>query len=143
MTEIKEILVILWQKRRQIIICLSVFLTPGVIIALATPIEWRADNTLITMSSSDSRLPSSIGGLATIVWINLGASNSSQINPESYADILSSSYFTNELVNTPFYSFNKPDSISLFKYHEEYIEQSLFSSVQSLQSLVFNFTATN
>mgnify|MGYP001192550748 CR=1 FL=1 len=56
-----EILNLLYSKRRLIILVTVIFTLLGFLVALTSPTEWRASNTLVTMSKSGSSIPSSLG----------------------------------------------------------------------------------
>jgi len=138
-----EILNLLYSKRRLIILVTVIFTLLGFLVALTSPTEWRASNTLVTMSKSGSSIPSSLGNLVGIAGIDIGGSANGEINPLSYEDILSSEFFIDSLTNTKFYSKNLSDSISLYDYHTQYLKTGVLSKFFQIPGLVMGVFASS
>ncbi len=78
--DIIQIVKTIWKNWRFIVVFSSIFVFVGVASALLSPIAYTSSSTFILSSSSDDK-SSSLGGVASLVGINLGGMSSSREIP--------------------------------------------------------------
>ncbi|MFT7155576.1 MAG: hypothetical protein ACI8Q1_000578 [Parvicella sp.] len=127
---IKEI----WSRRLFIIIVTFAFFVFGLVIAFTSKVEYKASAKLMSESQKGmSPDLGGLGGLAGLAGINLDMGGGGSLTPELYPEIVKSSVFINNLINTPIY-FEKIDkTISGFDYFKEFDQASLLG-------LIFEYT---
>ncbi len=89
----------IWKSKRFVILFSSFFVFIGIITALISPIVYTSSSTFILSSSNDNQT-SSIGGVASLVGINLGVSgNDNRIPATMYPTVVESVEFKRQLLN--------------------------------------------
>ena len=89
----------IWKSKRFVILFSSFFVFIGIITALISPIVYTSSSTFILSSSNDNQT-SSIGGVASLVGINLGVSgNDNRIPATMYPKVVESVEFKRQLLN--------------------------------------------
>jgi len=95
-----ELLKTAWNGRKHIIIISLVFVLLGVTFAFLSPIVYSSSTTFIN-SQTESSTNSGLGGVASLVGINLsGMSSGSEIPPLMYPQIAESVQFKRDLLNS-------------------------------------------
>ena len=98
--DLVELLATIYKSRKVIIIVTAVFLIFGLLVALLSPVEYKAEITFVPQTTEDSVVNSSLSGLAAFAGINLRSSeSSSQIPPSLYPTILESTTFKKIFLN--------------------------------------------
>lgn len=110
----------IWLGRRIVLITFGLFVVLGVLIAMLSPVKYRAGAVLLPQVE-DQRDLGQLGGLASLAGVDLAGmmGNSSGIAPELYPNIVSSYPFLNELVHTEFAFSGSDEGKTLFKHLEE------------------------
>ena len=89
----------IWKGKRFVILFSSFFVFIGIITALISPIVYTSSSTFILSSSNDNQT-SSLGGVASLVGINLGVSgNDNRIPATMYPTVVESVEFKRQLLN--------------------------------------------
>ena len=89
----------IWKSKRFVILFSSFFVFIGIIKALISPIVYTSSSTFILSSSNDNQT-SSLGGVASLVGINLGVSgNDNRIPATMYPKVVESVEFKRQLLN--------------------------------------------
>lgn len=123
----------LWAARKLILKVAGIAVVIGVVIALTTPAQYTASVTLAPESSKSSG--GSLSGIASMLGVgslSMGG-DADALNVQLYPDIVASTPFILDLMDTPVKTLNKeqPDT-TLVGYLKEYTSQSLMGSVISL-----------
>ena len=75
--DLRELILFLWEKRKEIIIITSIFAITSIINTLSTPNEYRATISLVPNETDNSTISSSLtgtlGGISSLAGINFGA----------------------------------------------------------------------
>ena len=89
----------IWKGKRLVILFTSFFVFIGIIAALTSPIVYTSSSTFI-LSSNNNQTTSSLGGVASLVGINLGVSgNNNRIPATMYPKVVESVEFKRQLLN--------------------------------------------
>lgn len=119
-----------WAGRKTILICLLVGTVLGVFVAITTPAEYTATTIMVPQTGSKSSA-GGLSGLAALAGIDLGTSaQGGEMSPVLYPQIVSSTPFKLELMNTPikFKDIDKP--VSLFDYSTKYKKTSVLGTIK-------------
>ena len=122
----------LWAARKLLLKVAGIAAIIGVVIALTTPKTYTVNATLAPESS---KIGSSLSGIASMLGVgglNMG-SDADALSVMLYPDVVSSTPFIIDLLDTPVKSMNEeiPDT-TLVGYLEEYQSSSLFGTILSL-----------
>ena len=123
----------LWATRKLLMKVAGIAVIVGVVIALTTPKQYTVNVTLAPeMGKSGSGGLSSIASMLGVGGFNLG-NDADALNVTLYPDILSSTPFILDLMDTPVSMLDEelPDT-TLVGYLSEYTSSSLMSTVMSL-----------
>ena len=89
----------IWKGKRFVILFSSFFVFIGIVIALSSPIVYTSSSTFILSNSNDNQT-SSLGGVASLVGINLsGSDNNNRIPATMYPKVVESVEFKRQLLN--------------------------------------------
>ena len=111
-----QIIRTLWTSRFFIIKTSIVFILVGIFISLTSPIVYSASTTFIPQTSNTSG-SSNLSGVASLVGIDLGLSNSgTEIPPSIYPQIIESVPYKRELLKTLIVFPDKNSNVSLKDY---------------------------
>ena len=125
--DLVELIQRMWINKRLIIIVTSVFVVLGLLVALFSPKEYTSACDVVPQASDSSAL-SRMGSLAALAGINLDQmQNVKTLSPLVYKNIMESTTFRKELMQTPL-NFKEIDHpISFYEYctNEEYNKPSI------------------
>ena len=125
--DLVELIQRMWINKRLIIIVTSVFVVLGLLVALFSPKEYTSACDVVPQAS-DSSAMSRMGSLAALAGINLDQmQNVKTLSPLVYKNIMESTTFRKELMQTPL-NFKEIDHpISFYEYctNEEYNKPSI------------------
>lgn len=115
--DLKEIIIKLWSNRKFILTFTGVFLVLGILIAFLSPVTYKATCTVVPQLPQKDG--GNIGGLASIVGINLGSPMGGEIlSPTVYPQIINSVPFCKELMQTEIIPEKYPnETITLYEYY--------------------------
>lgn len=122
----------LWAARKLLFKVAGIAVIVGVVIALTTPKQYTASITLAPESSKGGGGLSGIASMLGVGGMNMG-SDADALNIQLYPDIVSSTPFILDLMDTPIKTIDKeqPDT-TLVGYLKEYTSSSLMSTMMSL-----------
>jgi LPS O-antigen subunit length determinant protein (WzzB/FepE family) len=125
--DLVELIQRMWINKALIIIVTSVFVVLGLLVALFSPKEYTSACDVVPQTSDSSAL-SRMGSLAALAGINLDQmQNVKTLSPLVYKNIMESTTFRKELMQTPL-NFKEIDHpISFYEYctNEEYNKPSI------------------
>lgn len=125
--DLVELIQRMWINKALIIIVTSVFVVLGLLVALFSPKEYTSACDVVPQASDSSAL-SRMGSLAALAGINLDQmQNVKTLSPLVYKNIMESTTFRKELMQTPL-NFKEIDHpISFYEYctNEEYNKPSI------------------
>lgn len=118
----------LWNGRKIIIICLSVFTALGLFAAFSMKRTYTVSTVMVPQVSSTSN--SSLSSLASLAGFDLGSANSgAELSPLIYPQIVSSVPFCRELMYTPLHFSEVDSAVSIYTYVTEIAKPTVKSSV--------------
>lgn len=132
--DLVELLQKIWLKRAFILKMTGIFLLAGLFVALFSPVKYTAHCTVVPQSSENSS-GSNLGGLASMMGVNLGtgASGSETLAPNVYPQIAKSVPFAREIMQTPIrVERSKGEEITLYDYYtdKQYQSFNLLSAIR-------------
>ena len=120
-----------WDARILILKVCGIGALVGLILAISTPKEYTA-KILIAPESSSRSTSSSMGALAAMAGVNLGASSTRDaISPDLYPDIVNSTPFLIGLFELPVQTKKDSVPMSLYTYMSEHQKKPWWKSVTS------------
>ena len=127
--DIWELLHLLWDGRKTIIITSAIFLALGLIAALSMKRSYTCTSVMVPQYSA--RSSSSYSSLAALAGFDLGTYNmsSSDLSPLVYPQIVNSATFRRELINTPLHYAKADTAVSMYTYSKEYAKPSTIDNV--------------
>lgn len=123
----------LWEKKAFIIKVTCVFAVLGVIVAITTPKEYTASCVVVPETKGGAFSASSLGGLAAIAGINLGASSGGEmLSPLMYDKLINNINFRKDLMQTPinWEEYDEPVTILDYYTNPDYAQISVFGMVK-------------
>ncbi|MDW3196201.1 MAG: Wzz/FepE/Etk N-terminal domain-containing protein [Cytophagales bacterium] len=127
--DLLELLKLILDKRKKIIIVNIIVLFFGLFVAIFSPIQWKSSGVFIPQSS-DGINPSNLGGLASLAGINLSmGGSSSEIPPALYSKIASSVDFRLDLLDVVITVPEKGD-LTYADYYENVYRRSLLEAIK-------------
>ena len=123
----------LWEKKSLIIKVTCVFAVLGVIVALTTPKEYTASCVVVPETKGGAFSSSSLGGLAAMAGINLGASSGGEmLSPLMYDKLMKNINLRKELMQTPinWEGYDEPVTILDYYTNPEYAKTSVLGTVK-------------
>ncbi|MFA5816686.1 MAG: Wzz/FepE/Etk N-terminal domain-containing protein [Bacteroidales bacterium] len=122
----------LWLSRRTILLIVLIFGALGLFIALVSPVEYTAKTIIVTRAESRGSAAGSLGGLAALVGINLGAvmDAGSELTPIDYPEFIQSLSFQKSLMYTPLTWQQFPKPVTLFDYYDKYYKPGFLTVVR-------------
>ena len=122
----------LWAARKLLLKVAGIAAIIGVVVALTTPKTYTVNATLAPESSKSGSSLSGIASMLGVGGLNMG-SDADALSVMLYPDVVSSTPFIIDLLDTPVKSMNEeiPDT-TLVGYLEEYQSSSLFGTILSL-----------
>lgn len=131
--DIMAIIKRLWEKKSFIIKVTCVFAVLGVIVALITPKEYTASCVVVPETKGGAFSSSSLGGLAAMAGINLGASSGGEmLSPLMYDKLMKNIDLRKELMQTPinWEEYDEPVTILDYYTNPDYVKTSVFDIVK-------------
>ena len=129
--DLKVIIRQLWVKRKFILTTTAVFLLLGIFIAFTSPVSYTASSTIVPQSSQ--RGTGNLGGLASMMGINMGVSMSGEtLSPTVYPQIVRSVPFCEEIMGTTILVEKSPSPITLYEYYtnKKYQQKNLLNGLK-------------
>ena len=123
----------LWEKKSFIIKVTCVFAVLGVIVALTTPKEYTASCVVVPETKGGAFSASSLGGLAAMAGINLGASSGGEmLSPLMYDKLMKNIDLRKELMQTPINLEGYEEPVTILDYYTnpDYAKTSVFGTVK-------------
>lgn len=130
--DIKEIIIQLWQKRKFILVITAISLVIGLFIAFTSPVQYSASCIVIPQTGESGR--GNLGGMASMMGINLGVTTSSEtLSPAVYPRIVNSTPFCKEIMQTPITvkkSNGTPITLYEFYTNPDYRDRNLMTDIK-------------
>lgn len=123
----------LWEKKAFIIKVTCVFAVLGVIVAITTPKEYTASCVVVPETKGGAFSSSSLGGLAAMAGINLGASSGGDmLSPLMYDKLMKNINLRKELMQTPinWEGYDEPITILDYYTNPDYAKTSVLGTVK-------------
>ena len=130
--DIMELIRKMWLNKALILKFTAVFMVVGVFVALFSPKVYTASCDVVPQTSSGSA-SSGMSSLAALAGINLNQSmDVKALSPMVYENILKSTTFRKELMQTPIEFEKAGKAVSFYEYYtsEEYNKPSVFSYIK-------------
>lgn len=123
----------LWLNRGLIIICTCVFMVLGLVVALVTPKVFTASCDVVPQTSTSSGAKSQMSMLAKMAGINISQEQDIKtLSPFVYENIMKSTKFRKELMQTKIKFAEVEQPVSFFEYYtsEEYNKPSVIDYIK-------------
>lgn len=118
----------LWAGRKTILICVGVFMFLGLISAITMKRSYTVSTTMVPQMNSTRT--SSLASLAGLAGFDMGMTQTSELSPLVYPQIVSSVPFRVALMHAPLH-FEKADTaVSILTYRKEYMKPSVFGTIK-------------
>ncbi len=131
--DIMAIILRLWEKRWFIIKVTCIFAVLGVFVAIFTPKEYTASCVVVPETKGGAFSASSLGGLAAMAGINLGAATGGEmLSPVMYDKLLKNINLRKELMQTKltFEEYDEPISILDYYTNPIYRKSSVLGTIK-------------
>ncbi|WP_154856953.1 GNVR domain-containing protein [Cyclobacterium xiamenense] len=120
-----------WRQRRKVLIIVCGFILVGLFFAIFSPKDFTASSTFVPQTADSNKAAGSLGGLASLAGINLGAmGGGAEIPPTLYPKIVSSVTFRKTLLDAKFNVEGLIDQVSYREYFEEIHSPGLLGSLK-------------
>ena len=123
----------LWEKKAFIIKVTCIFAVLGLFVAIFTPKEYTASCVVVPETKGGAFSASSLGGLAAMAGINLGAATGGEmLSPLMYDKLMKNINLRKELMHTPitFKEYEVPVTILDYYTNPEYKKSSVLGIVK-------------
>lgn len=123
----------LWEKKWFIIKVTCVFAVLGVFVAIFTPKEYTASCVVVPETKGGAFSSSSLGGLAAMAGINLGASSGGEmLSPVMYDKLIKNIDLRKELMQTLINFEEYPEPVTILDYYTnpDYAKTSVLGAVK-------------
>lgn len=119
-----------WSKKRTILFCFVIFVGIGLFVAMVSPKVFSVTTTMVPQSSSGSSKNSfgSLSSIAAIAGLNLDFSNSSELSPLIYPQIIASTPFQKELMNSEIKVSTLSEPVTIFTYFQDHYSPGILES---------------
>lgn len=131
--DIMAIILRLWEKKWFIIKVTCVFAVLGVFVAIFSPKEYSASCVVVPETKGRAFSGSSLGGLAAMAGINLGASSGGEmISPVMYDKLIKNINLRKELMQTPinWEGYEEPITILDYYTNPDYAKTSVLGTIK-------------
>ena len=131
--DIMAIILRLWEKKWFIIKITCIFAVLGVFVAIFSPKEYTASCVVVPETKGGAFSGSSLGGLAAMAGINLGASSGGEmISPVMYDKLIKNIDLRKELMQTPinWEGYEEPITILDYYTNPDYAKTSVLGTVK-------------
>lgn len=118
----------LWAGRKTILICTGIFIVLGLVAALTMKRTYSVSTTMVPqMASSRS---SSLASLASLAGMDLGMTQTAELSPLVYPQIVSSVPYRVELMHAPLHWEKADTAVSLLTYTKDYMKPGVMAQVK-------------
>ncbi|PSL06306.1 Wzz/FepE/Etk N-terminal domain-containing protein [Cecembia rubra] len=133
-----------WNRKKTVLGMALVFVLIGLVISLISPVEYTASSVFIPQTSDSVKPGGSLGGLASLAGINLGAlGGSAEIPPSLYPKIVSSVPFRKALLNAKIHVNGFKEPVSYKEFYDQIYKPSLLEILKKytveLPALILEF----
>lgn len=143
--DIKELIGKVWLQRKFILIFTGIFTLIGIFVAFTSPVSYTSQSILVPQSGAKGN-GGSLGGIASMMGVNLGSSASGEsLSPSVYPQIIKSVPFRKDIMNTPIVvEKSSGHTISLYDYYtnKEYQPVNIIGGIKKytigLPGLIFS-----
>lgn len=120
----------LWAGRKTILIATLIGTVIGVFVAIVTPPEYTVKTVMVPQTASKNQA-GGLSGLAALAGIDIGTSlQTGEISPILYPQIVSSTPFKLELMNTPIKFKDLEQPVSLFDYYTQLQKPTVLGTIK-------------
>ena len=119
----------LWNGRKTVIYAVIAGAILGFIVAISSPKEYTASTVIVPQLGDSQSKMGGLGGLAALAGINVDMSTTSELSPMVYPQIVSSTPFQLELMNTKLNFQEHPSAITLLDYYTK-SEPSVIATIK-------------
>ena len=123
----------LWEKKAFVIKVTCIFAVLGVIVAITSPKEYTASCVVVPETKGGAFSGSSLGGLAAMAGINLGASGGGEmLSPLMYDKLIKNIDLRKELMQTPinWEEYEQPVTILDYYTNPDYAKTSVMGTIK-------------
>ena len=123
----------LWEKKTFIIKVTCIFAVLGVIVAITTPKEYTASCVVVPETKGGAFSAGSLGGLAAMAGINLGAASGGEmLSPLMYDKLIKNIDLRKELMQTPinWEEYEHPVTILDYYTNPDYAKTSVMGTIK-------------
>ncbi len=123
----------LWEKKSFIIKVICVFAVLGIFVAIFSPKEYTASCVVVPQTKGGAFSSSSLGGLAAMAGINLGATTGGEmLSPLMYDKLLKNINLRKELMQTPINWEGYAEPVTILDYYTnpEYAKTSVLGTIK-------------
>lgn len=118
----------LWDGRKTIFICTGIFIALGLVAALTMKRTYTINSVMVPQLSSSRN--SSLGALASLAGFDMGMTQTADLSPLVYPQIVSSVPFRLELMHTPLH-YEKCDTlINMLDYARDYNKPTVIGTIK-------------
>ncbi len=118
----------LWAGRKTIFICTGIFIVLGLVAALTMKRTYSVSTTMVPqMASSRS---SSLASLASLAGMDLGMTQTAELSPLVYPQIVESVPYRVELMHAPLHWEKADTAVSLLTYTKDYMKPGVMATVK-------------
>jgi len=118
----------LWAGRKTILICTGIFIVLGLVAALTMKRTYSVSTTMVPqMASSRS---SSLASLASLAGMDLGMTQTAELSPLVYPQIVESVPYRVELMHAPLHWEKADTAVSLLTYTKDYMKPGVMATVK-------------
>ena len=118
----------LWAGRKTIFICTGIFIVLGLVAALTMKRTYSVSTTMVPqMTSSRS---SSLASLASLAGMDLGMTQTAELSPLVYPQIVESVPYRVELMHAPLHWEKADTAVSLLTYTKDYMKPGVMATVK-------------
>lgn len=131
--DIMDLVMRLWEKKWFIVKVTCVFAVLGVFVAIFTPKEYTASCVVVPETKGGAFSSSSLGGLAAMAGINLGAASGGEmLSPIMYDKLIKNIDLRKELMQTPinWEDYDEPVTILDYYTNPDYRKTSVLGTVK-------------
>lgn len=125
-----EVVKSVWENRRMVIKVTIVSILVGLFVAIFSKTEYQASTTIVPQSSEEKNLGGGLGGLAALAGVDLGGLGGSDIPPSLYPEILESTPFQKEMLQTALSIEGQEQKVSFEYYYKELYTPSLLENIR-------------
>lgn len=121
----------IWKGRRTIIKSIIIFTFLGLFVALFSQKEYTASTTIVPHLSSGSSKMGGLSSLASLAGFNLDmGSGDSELSPRLYPQILNSTSFLLEIINSEYSYDELQEEVTMYDYYLNYYKPGLFPIIK-------------